>query len=208
MEKSKKLFIKIDEYIFQKIDLLKNDGSFQKINDLLMGIDEERQKIFIQIFVFLFLIAPFIFVTGIWWGNHNLRNSIEIKSQILEQIATLNGSKDTLVNVSSNFVSPMPILGREDLDNKIRNIMSQSGIDQSKVHVTNFNQLSTSSSISKIEATLNFTSFGTQDFSNFMRSLVEQEKFKIMRVNLTKNTNTNLLQGELTLMHLGKNAGN
>lgn len=207
MEKSKNLFIKIDEFIFHKIDLLKNDGSFQKVNDLLLGIDEERQKALVQIIAFFFLLIPYLFVFFFWWGNHNMHKTVEVKTQILEQIATLNGNKGALINISSNYVAPSAILGKEDLDNKMRNIMSQSNIDQAKVHVTNFNQISTSNNISKIEAVLNFNNFGTQDFSNFMRSLVEQEKFKIMRVNLTKNTTNNLLQGELSLMHLGKNAG-
>ncbi len=206
MEKTKNIFIKIDEFIFQKIDLFKTDGSFHKINELLIGLEEDQQKIFAQVLTFTLLIIPFLFVMTLWWGNHKTKANLEVKNQILDQIAFLNGNKGTLTSVSANYISPVPILGQEDLDNKIRNIMSASSIDQSKVRILNFNQLSTSNSIAKIEASLSFQNFGTQDFSNFMRALVEQEKFKVMRINLTKNKTSNLLQGEVSLMHLGKSS--
>lgn len=206
MEKSKNLFIKIDEFIFQKLDFFKTDGSFQKMNELLTTLEEEHQKVFAQALTFTLLLIPYIFVVSLWWGNHNTKKRIEIKTQILEQISVLNGNRDALTNVSSSYLAPVAILGQEDLDNKIRNIMSVSNIDQSKVSILNFNQVSTTSTIAKIEAVLSFKNFGTQDFSNFMRSMVETEKFKVQRINLVKNKSTNLLQGEVSLMHLGKNS--
>lgn len=206
MANTKNFFIKIDEFIFQKLDLFKIDGSFQKINELLSNLDEEKQKIFAQVLTFAFLFIPYIFVISLWWGNHSAKQRIEVKNQILEQISVLNGNRDALANVSSSYVSPTAISGKEDLDNKIRNIMSAASVEQSKVEIVNFTQISTSSSIAKIEAVLSFKNFGTQDFSNFMRSLVETERFKVMRINLVKNKTSNLLQGEVSLMHLGKNS--
>lgn len=206
MDKSKNVFIKIDEFIFQKLDLFKMDGSFQKINELLSALDEEQKKVFAQVVTFSLFLIPYIFVMVLWWGNHSTKNRIGVKTQILEQVSLLTNNRDALVNVSSNYVSPNAIFGQEDLDNKIRNIISTANIDQDKVSVLNFNQVSTTSTIAKIEAVLSFKNFGTQDFSNFMRSLVETERFKILRINLVKNKATNLLQGEVSLMHLGKNA--
>lgn len=206
MEKSKNIFIKIDEFIFQKIDLLKTDGSFQKLGEVFAGLEEEQQKLLAQILTFTLLIIPYLFVMTLWWGNHKAKKNIEVKNQILEQIATLDGNKDALVNVSSTYVAPVAITGQEDLNNKIKNLMSTGSIDQNKVHVLSFNQLSTSNTIAKIEAVLSFQNFGTQDFSNFMRALVEQEKFKVTKINLTKDRTSNLLRGEVSLMHLGKSS--
>ena len=172
----------------------------------MVGLEENQQKILAQALAFTLLIIPYLFAITLWWGNHKTKMNLELKTQIIEQIASLSGNKDTLNAVSSTFVAPNPIMGQEDLDNKIRNLMSASAIDQSKIRIISFNQLSTSNSIAKIEAVLNFQNFGTLDFSNLMRSLVEQEKFKIIRINLTKDKTTNLLQGEVSLMHLGKSS--
>lgn len=206
MDKAKNIFIKIDEFIFQKIDLLRTDGSFQKVNEILGNLDEDQQKIYAQVLTFSLLIFPFIFVAILWWGNHSFKKRIEVKNQILEQISVLNGNHDALVNVSSNYLAPTAIGGQEDLDNKIRNIISSANIEQNKVNVLNFNQVSSTSNLSKVEAVLGFKNFGTQDFSNFMKALVEVEKFKVMRINLTKDKTSNLLQGEVSLLHLGKNS--
>lgn len=206
MEKSKNIFIKVDEFIFQKLDLLRIEGSFQKMNELISALDEKQQKIFAQIITFTLLIVPFLVVIFLWWGNHFAKNRIEVKSQILEQISLLNNSRDSLMQVSSIYLAPVAITGQEDLDNKIRNLMSTSGVEQSKVSVKSFNQISSTSTISKVEAVLTFKDFGTSDFSNFMHSLVEREKFKVMKLNLTKNKTTALLSGEVSLIHLGKNS--
>lgn len=207
MEKTKNIFIKVDEFIFQKLDFLKAESGFLKINDFLNNLDEEQQKIFAQVLTFSLIILPYLFAATLWWGNHQSRARLDIKSQILQQISTLNGSKEALANVSSTYLAPTAILGTEDLDNKIRNLMSANNIEQSKVRVSNFNQVSTTSSIVKIEANLSFQNFGTLDFSNFMRALVDQGKFKIQKINILKNKTTNLLNGDVSLMHLGKNSG-
>lgn len=204
MDKNKNLFIKIDEFIFQKIDLLKSDSSFQKLNEFLSGIEEDQQKIMAQLLTFSLILLPYFVVAFLWWGNHSAKKNFEIKNQILEQIAILNSGRDTLNTVSSNFVSPSPINGREDLESKMVNMLSTSGIDQNKVQVLNFSQLSTSNTISKVEAQVKFSNFGTQDFSKFMSALVENEKFKVMRIDLTKDQASNLLNGEVSLLHLGR----
>lgn len=204
MKNYKNVFIKIDEFIFHKLDFFKSDSSFQKITELLMSVEEDQQKLFAQLLTFSLLIIPYLFVMTLWWGNHKSRVNIEVKSQILEQISVLNSNRETKVLVSSSYLAPSAIVGQEDLDNKIRNLMSTNNIEQKKVHVLNFTQISSTSSIAKVEATLSFQDFGTQDFSNFMRTLVEQEKFKILRFSLVKMQKTNLLNGEISLMHLGK----
>ena len=204
MTTKKNIFIQIDEFIFQKLDLLKSDGGVQKINDALSGLEEEQQKMVVQISTFLIILIPFIFVTILWIGNSKYRKSVQIKNQILDQISLLNGNRDALNSVSSNYISPYPITGQQELESKIHDVMSSHKIEFNKVQVIGFNQLSASSTISKIEATIRFREFGTQDFANFMRALTENERFKISRVNLLKNSSTSLLQGELLLLHMGK----
>ena len=203
MEKNN-FFIKIDEFIFQKLDLLKSEGISQKFNDVVSGLDEDQQKIVAQVTTFTFILLPFIFVIILWWGNSTTKKSIADKKQIIEQIALFDGNKSTLNNVSANYLAPAAIASQNEMDNKLRNIMSNNSIDQSKVVITNFHQTSTSSSVGKIEAEITFKDFGTNDFSNFMKGLIEIERFKVLRVDLTKNKESSLLKGSITLMHMGQ----
>lgn len=206
MDNFKNTFIKIDEFIFQKIDLLKAEGSFQKMSEPFSTLDENQQKTLAQILTFSFLLIPYIFVISLWWGNHATKKRAEVKNQILEQISLLNGNREALATVVTNYLSPTAILTQDELNIKIHNILTEAKINQLKVSIINFNQVSTTSSIAKIEAVLNFKDFGTQDLSYFLNSITEVEKFKILRINLEKNASTNLLNGEISLIHLGKNS--
>lgn len=201
----KNIFIKIDEYIFQKLDLLKNDSGVSKINEYLQSLEEQQQRIVTQAITFGFIIIPFIALTTIWWSNSKIKQGIQTKTQILEQISQLNANKSALMTVSNNYIAPYAISTQMDLDNKVRNIMSSNNIDAKKANAR-FNLISTTSSVTKIEAIISFHDFGTQDFSNFLRNLTENERFKVTKVNLSKNASTNLLQGELSLLHIGKNS--
>ena len=205
MEKTSNIFIKIDDFIFKKIDILKNDGAFQKFNDLMSMLDESRQKIITQLIAFFFILIPFFVVLILWWGNTQTKKEIDLKKQIIEQIALFDGNQNALNNISSNYLSPSAISGQDDLDSRIKSILSQNNIGQEKVTVNSFNQASSSSTIAKVEAELSFNNFGTNDFSVFMRTLVERERLKIIKVDFNKNKENNLLDGTISLMHMGPN---
>ena len=132
------------------------------------------------------------------------KKEIDLKKQIIEQIALFDGNQNALNNISSNYLSPSAISGQDDLDSRIKSILSQNNIGQEKVTVNSFNQASSSSTIAKVEAELSFNNFGTNDFSVFMRTLVERERLKIIKVDLIKNKESNLLEGTISLMHMGR----
>ncbi len=203
--KSKKFFIKIDEFIFQKIDLLKNEGFFQKFNDAIANLNEDKQKMAAQAITFTCLLIPFIFVFVLWWGNYQMKKNIGLKKQIIDQIALLEGNKSTLNNITANYLGSSALNSQNDLDARVKNLLTANSIDPNKVTITSFNQYSTSSTVSKVEADLQFKNFGTLDFSNFLRSIVETERFKIAKVTLKKVDESKLLQGTISLLHLGQN---
>jgi hypothetical protein len=200
------IFIKIDEFIFQKLDLLKTEGVFQKFNDMIAGLDEAQQKLVAQVTTFFFILTPFFVALFLWWGNSQTKKGLEVKKQIIEQIAFYDGNQTALNNISANYLSPSAIMTENDLDSKLKNIMASYSIDSQKVTISGFTQASTTTTISKIEATVSFRGFGTSDFANFVRGLTESERFKILKVDLVKNKESSLLQGTISLMHMGQNS--
>jgi hypothetical protein len=204
MGSARNFFLKIDQFIFNKIDQLKNDSGLLKLNDLLLNLTDDQQRIFIQVLVFSFILIPYFFLGIFWWSNHNIKTRLDFKTQIIDQIALLNGNRDTLSNVTNNFLSSNGINSRDEIEGKIINIASRYNINSNKVRLLDFNPISTSTTITKTEAKIKFTDFGTQDFSNFMRELVEIEKFKIYKVDLNKNIDNSLLEGTLEIRHMGR----
>jgi hypothetical protein len=205
MGSARNFFIKIDQFIFAKLDQLKNESSFQKINDLMLNLNDEQQKILTQIIVFSIIIIPYLFISVFWWSNHKIKQTIENKNQIIEQIAYLNGNKDALNNVSVKYLAGNAINSQDEIRSKLVNIASRYQINSGKVTVESYNILSSTSTITKIESSISFHDFGTQDFSNFMREIVEVEKFKITNIDIHRNNETNLLQGKIDIRHVGRN---
>jgi hypothetical protein len=201
-----KAFKKVDQFIFLKLDLFKNDSSFQKFNDLKSNFNEEQQNIISQVLIFSLILIPFFFAGVISFGNYKIKKNIELKNQILEQVAFLTSNHESLNNTTNQYVAQVAFSSKEELDNKIRNLFSTKGIDQSKFSIIEFNQINSSSTIARIETTIHFENFGTQDFSSFLSAMVEGEKFKVQKVTLVKNKTNSLLQGDLTLVHIGRNA--
>lgn len=204
MNKNESFFSSIDKFIFSKLDVLKNDSFMVRINDSILALDEQKQKVISQIITFTFIFIPFAVAALFWFTNYQLKKEIEIKKQIVEQVEVMNSSNQTLATVSQDSVALTSIARQNDLENRIRNILSISGIDQQKVNVTDFSQASTSSSITKINATLNFSKFGTQDFSKFLRALIDRERFKIYDIEINRNQSNDLLDGTISVMHMGR----
>jgi len=200
-----KLFKKLDQFIFLKLDLLKNENGLQQFNDLKANLNEQQQNTIAQVIVFSIIIFPFLISSFLWYGNSQLKKNIELKKQILEQISVLTNNRDSLNNTSNLYVSSGAFTSKEDIDNKVRNLFSAKGIDQSKVTILDFNLISSNSAISKIETNIHFENFGTQDFSNFLNTMIDAQKFKVQKISLTKNKDNELLQGDVTLMHIGRN---
>lgn len=204
MGNAKNFFLKIDQFIFNKIDQLKNDSGLLKLNDLLLNLTDDQQRIFIQVLVFSFILVPYFFLGIFWWSNHTIKSRLDFKNQIIDQIALLNGNRDTLSNVTNNYLSTNGINSRDEIEGKLVNIASRYNINSNKIRLLDFSPISTSTTITKTEAKIKFTDFGTQDFSNFMRELVEIEKFKIYKVDLNKNLDNSLLEGTLEIRHMGR----
>jgi len=204
MGNAKNFFLKIDQFIFNKIDQMKNDSGLLKLNDLLLNLTDDQQRVFIQVLVFSFILVPYFFLGIFWWSNHTIKSRLNYKNQIIDQIALLNGNRDTLNNVTNNFLSTNGINSRDEIEGKIINIASRYNINSNKIRLLDFSPISTSNTITKTEAKIKFTDFGTQDFSNFMRELVEIEKFKIYKVDLNKNIDNSLLEGTLEIRHMGR----
>lgn len=199
------IFNKIDAFIFSRLDVLKGDTFFVKINEMLMTLDEKKQKITTQAITFSLLTLPFFLALGLWYFNFQNKKDIEIKKDILEQIALFDSTNAALGQLSFQAISPNGILAQNDLDNIIRNILSQNAIDQSKVSIKEFFPGSSDQHIIRSQATISFNRFGTQDLSKFLRMMIDREKFRILDVNFEKDTSNELLQGTMNIIHIGRN---
>jgi len=200
----KNAFLKIDQFIFSKLDQLKSDSSVQKLNDIVLNLTDEQQKIFSQVIVFGAILIPYIFIAVFFLFNHSIKNKISQKTSVIEQINLYKGNSRSLQSITDNYLNSTSIFSQGDLESRLINIASQYSIKPEKVQVVNFDMNNRSSSLASIHARIKFSNFGTNDFSNFMREIINTDKFKILSVDFLKNKQDDLLNGNIEISLLGK----
>lgn len=199
-------FKKIDTAIFKQIDQFKNDPNFNKISDLFTTLSEQESRLLQQILAFGVIILPYLVVAFLFWGNYQSKKTLQLKKQVLDEYEILSSNRNNLLAQGPSLLAPNSLAGQSDLENRVRNVLSSNSIDQSKVNVSSFDVGMSSSTFTKSTSLIQFNKFGTQDFNMLLRNLIEMEKFKISRVKLKKDVETDLLLGEIELLHLGRNS--
>ncbi len=200
----KNAFLKIDQFIFNKLDQLKSDSSIQKLNDIILNLSDEQQKIFSQIIVFGAILIPYLIISIFLFMNYKVRNRIQQKVAVIEQVNLYKGNSRSLQSITDNYLNSNSIFSQGDLESRLINIASQYSIKPEKIQVINFDINNQSTSLSSISARIKFNNFGTNDFSNFMREIINTDKFKILSVDFLKNKEDHLLNGNIEISLLAK----
>ncbi len=205
-EEKQSLFKKIDSAIFRQIDGLRTDPSYNKISDFLNNFSEQESRIIQQVLTFLFLLVPFFFVLILFFSNYQTKKELSLKKQVIEEFDVLNSNRENLMATGPQFLAPSSIQSQSDIESRVRNILSSNAIDQSKISIKNFDVALSTTTFTKTFSTINFNKFGTNDFNLFLKNLVEFEKFKISKIKMSRDMELELLQGEIELLHLGRNS--
>lgn len=203
-----KLFQTLDQSLFNLIDQAKSQPAIVQFQDQINALEAKQQKIVSAALSIGAIIFP-IAITGILaLFNMQERNTIATKREIINYASLIDKSSRDLNQISASSLSGNAIEDRGQLDNLLRNVLSQNQIDQSKAQVVDFNELKRSAMIVSTESKIQISRFANQDFAKFLRSLLEREKFKISAISLATDKETMLLSGTITLMHLGRNSNN
>lgn len=200
------IFHKMDEFLFKKLDEVKNIQQVQMILGKLDTLPEEYQKIANQGISFFIVLLPLLFTLVFWVGNSSLKGELEEKQQIWKMIQSINEQNAALNGVSRLVLSPFPVSSKNELSGRVSGALKSVGIDNSKVNVQNFESKTNSSGVTESEATLNFNGFATKDLTSFLTSLIDRQKLKISRINVKKLKSKNSLNGEIGIIHFGKQA--
>lgn len=205
MGQKKPIFRQIDEFVFQKVDLIKNDSSFQQLLESFTSLSEKEQQIVAQSLAIGVIVIPYLFVLYLAWSNYSIRQRITAKNQIIEQASLFESNQNALNDIGPETVSDYGLQSASDLQGKLAQLGSPV-VEASKISVRNFNILNSTHYFQKVEGTVHFEKFGTQDFSHFMTGLTDREKFKIGKIDLKTNKETRLLEGDIQVIHVGRNA--
>lgn len=199
--KSAPLFKRIDHAIFERIDKFKQTPGYHPIQDFYNGLEEEQQKLFKGIVILSIFLLPVMAVGMMVWQNNNLRTDLSLRTQIVSKANEIIGQSQGLQEITPQVFSANPIDSQSMMSSRISSLLSSTAIDLSKVQVSDFSSESISSNAMKAEAKFAFSNVSTDELMNIFTVMISREKFRISSVEIKRNADTNMLQGQFHAIH-------
>lgn len=195
------LFKKIDKEIFTRIDKFKQTPNYTGIQDFYNGMEEEQQKVFKAAGILIIFLIPIMLVSFFMWQNNKLKSDLDLRVSIIAKANQILGQNRGLREVTPQILSMNPIDGQSMMTSRLSNLLSAMSIDLSKIQVSDFASEMISSAVNKAEANFAFNGLSTDELMNLFTGMIQREKFRISSVNIKKNPETNLLQGQFHAIH-------
>ena len=195
------LFKKVDQAIFDRIDKFKLSPGHNNIQDFYNGLEEKHQEIFKAAIIILIFLIPLVFIGIIFWQNNSLKEDITTRVAVIAKANEIIGQKQGVRDISQTLLSNNPIDGASMMTSRLSNLLSSISIDLSKIQVSNYTGELTSGTIMRSEADFSFTNLSTDELMNVFANMIQREKFRIQAVNITRNSDSNLLKGQFHAVH-------
>jgi hypothetical protein len=200
------VFKKIDDFIFKQIDQFKASPNAQKISDLTSSLGETEQKIVNKVLTFGLLLLPLGIVVSFYLGNKEIKEQIEVKSNILFEMEQFTRGNNNIGMQSARIVSTFPMSNQAEFENRMRQMLGQRSINGTKVSFTNFIPDERQVSLKESQGSLSFKEFTMADLTGLLSGLIVNERVKVSKLNISKNNSTELLNGELDFLHFSRSS--
>lgn len=195
------LFKKIDRSVFERIDKFKLTPGYNNLQDFYNGLEEEQQKLFKAIVILLIFLLPTMILGLVWWQNTSLKEDLATRQALITKANEIIGQNQGLREIFPSVLSQNPIDGQDMMSSRMSNMLSAAGIELSKIQVKNYNGEMISSVVMKSEADFAFSNITTDELMNVFVNMIQREKFRIQSVDIKRNNDTGLLQGQFHAIH-------
>ncbi|WP_408097030.1 hypothetical protein ACJVC5_18500 [Peredibacter sp. HCB2-198] len=195
------LFKKIDRSVFERIDKFKLTPGYNNLQDFYNGLEEEQQKLFKAVVILLIFLLPTMILGLVWWQNTSLKEDLATRQALITKANEIIGQNQGLREIFPSVLSQNPIDGQDMMSSRMSNMLSAAGIELSKIQVKNYNGEMISSVVMKSEADFAFSNITTDELMNVFVNMIQREKFRIQSVDIKRNNDTGLLQGQFHAIH-------
>jgi hypothetical protein len=195
------LFKKLDRALFAQIDKFKSTPNYNLIQDFYNSLEEEQQKLFKAIVILCLFLIPSMGMGFIYWQNGKLTEDLNLRKSIIAKANEIIGQSQGIRDVSPQIISQSPIDSSSMMTSRLSNLLTGGGVDLSKIQVGEFASDPITGAVMKSEATFSFNNFSTDELMNTFTVMIQREKFRIQSVNINRNSETELLQGNFHAIH-------
>jgi len=200
----KALFYKIDNFLFAQADKFKSSALLQKINESINLLPDSQQRLANLTLAISMFVLPFLLVGIFSLSNRSGRKELEQKKALINNYSEFLAKQSELNDYGQEVWSLNAFNDQSQLQGRLKLLLSSSGIDASKVSISQFDILAQTTNFIQVEATILINRIANTELNKLLSGLMQNDKVKISFVRLEKDQEKDLLQGEIRFYHYGK----
>lgn len=189
--------------ILKEVTEFKKSNFYTNVLETITSLDESIKPLIRYVgFLFLFLI-PIIIIYFFYSENLRLKKDLQTGEALIKTSQEyLDLKKSNLqINTGANNRSFVSI---SEFDDFIIDIYNNQEAIASKLESSDFSSEDFGSGYLKNSITTHFEKMSTDKFSALINTFVNEHGLKIDKIKIKKNTETNTLDGSITLLSFGK----
>jgi hypothetical protein len=203
MEEKIPLLKRFDAFVFAKLDEFRKTPGHQKMLEGYAGLDEDQQKFAKWGMLLTIFLLPLTIVGVVWWQNLSLDKELASRIALVESMQKIIAQSGEIGGLTNSIASPNALTSDSDLTSRLSSVLGSSGIDVSKIQVSNFASDSVTKDLTRSEADFRFQGLSTEQLVSVFTALLQRERFRISAVEITRNAENNTLDGNFHGIHFG-----
>lgn len=203
MDEKTPLLRRLDTLLFTQLDEFRKTPGYAKILEAYAGLEEDQQKLAKWAMLLTTVLVPLFLVGLMWLQNASVEKDLNMRIALVERMQQIISQNGEIGGLTNAIASPTALTSDSDLSSRLSSSLSVSGVDVSKIQVNNFVSESVTTDLAKAEADFRFEGLSTEQLVSVFTALLQRERFRISSVQITRNDENNLLDGNFHGVHFG-----
>lgn len=193
----------IDLFVFNNVEKVTKIPEYQKFVDFYSSWEEDLQT-FLKLFLVTAAIGFPLFIAFIFYMiNSSAKNELKTYENIITTASTIVSKSSSAQMQAIKFFGKNPLSTRTAFENELKNSLSAVGIDTAKISTANFDNKE-DSGVNEVSAEIKFRELSAANFFSLLNTLTIKSKMKVDEINISKNKQTNLLEGTTKLLYFSQ----
>ncbi|MBD65495.1 MAG: hypothetical protein CME62_09830 [Halobacteriovoraceae bacterium] len=198
-----KIMKPVDDFLFAKIEQFKETPWYQTQLEDLSNLEEQQQTLIKTALTIVVFALPLAILLVTFLIHSSLQSSLNTTEELISTGMRIVEKNQTIGTKANSLFGP-GIDTRNSMNATLSRAASRSAIDPTKISVQSFN-MSEDKGYRVVVADVKFNDLSNKDFFTFLKNLNNQSKLRVDNITITKNAESNFLEGTFTFSHYSKN---
>lgn len=189
----------IDKAIIENVEKITATNEYQKMLDTYNSWDDKIQSAFKGGLIFLVVFIPLVLILIFVSINSAAKERLKIVEDIIATGNSIISSSAEVRSISNRYFG-RPISSKSAFERELVNSLPSEGIDSAKILIGDFT-VDEIDGVNELRAELKFSELSSENLFGLFNILALRQKMKMEEISIKKNSETNLLEGTVSVLH-------